>query len=545
MCVIPRSNLCKPVPTLRRPFHRYHPIFLPSPRPSTAPSDHHIQRAGLTSGPLSLSPPLSLTNSRFPPARRQPTDSITQTIHALSQSSRPRPRIHFLISPSEPLPPPPTTPHPEALASPPKPPNSRPNAPSSGHTPDDIPVAPPNTPSTPHLPSSSWNVTGPPPPLLARDPDSDPTHIYGDNPQPGNSDTGSNNSEDGPPRTGPLLPSVGAGTGTARHPLRDFVSGTLDLLYYGPISMGTPAQTLTVDIDTGSADLWVPVNCRNCNGHQFDPARSSTYRNNNQGFAVTYGSGQVSGTLATEVVSIGGLTVESQAFGAVNQESRDFDGQPNDGLIGMAFGTIAQSRHPTFFENLIQARRLATPLFSVHLARNQATGSEICFGCYDSSKTAGGITWVPVKSKTYWSVGMDAVVVNKHAASTNIYAAIDTGTTLIYLPAQLAASVYALIPGAKKANQYGNGFYTYPCMSQPVISLSFNGKRFAINPYDFNLGRTSSQSMDCVGGILALDNGFASNLAIIGDEFLKSWYSTYDYANGVRVGFSPSVNNKS
>ncbi|KAA1471763.1 acid protease [Dentipellis sp. KUC8613] len=334
--------------------------------------------------------------------------------------------------------------------------------------------------------------------------------------------------------------------------------------------MGTPAQTLTVDIDTGSADLWVPVNCKNCNGHQFDPSRSSTYRNNNQGFAVTYvsrpsyasftltlltlpflclwcgqGSGQVSGTLATEVVSIGGLTVESQAFGAVNQESRDFDGQPNDGLIGMAFGTIAQSRHPTFFENLIQARRLATPMFSVHLARNQATGSEICFGCYDSSKTAGGITWVPVKSKTYWSVGMDAVVVNKRVAKTNIYAAIDTGTTLIYLPAQLAASVYALIPGAKKANQYGNGFYTYPCMSQPVISLSFNGKHFAINPYDFNLGRTSSQSMDCVGGILGLDNGFASNLAIIGDEFLKSWYSTYDYANGVRVGFSPSVNNKS
>jgi hypothetical protein len=77
-------------------------------------------------------------------------------------------------------------------------------------------------------------------------------------------------------------------TGTGQWPLQDEVSGVLDILYYGPARFGTPSQTLTVDVDTGSADLWVPANCGNCHGHQFDAAHSSTVRPSNQDFSITY-----------------------------------------------------------------------------------------------------------------------------------------------------------------------------------------------------------------------------------------------------------------
>jgi len=140
---------------------------------------------------------------------------------------------------------------------------------------------------------------------------------------------------------------------------------------------------------------------------------------------------------------------------------------------------------------------------------------------------------------------MDRLVINStRIVPTDIVAAIDTGTTLIYVPDEVAVKFYGMIPGAKRATQYGPEFYTYPCSATLDIAFSFGNQLFSLNIFDFNMGRTSVNSPDCVGGILSLGNGFPSNLAIIGDEFLKSWYSTFDYSNGARVGFSPSVNNK-
>ncbi|KII92250.1 hypothetical protein PLICRDRAFT_154633 [Plicaturopsis crispa FD-325 SS-3] len=341
-----------------------------------------------------------------------------------------------------------------------------------------------------------------------------------------------------------ISPVLKTNTTSAVLPMQDDISGNTDLLYYGPISIGTPAQVMTVDVDTGSADLWVPVGCMKCDNNQFSAKNSTTYRNTGSKFGITYGSGQVSGTLATDKVDIGGLTVQQQYFGAVTKVSSDFNDSPNDGLIGMAFGAIATSKKPTFFENLMSAKLVNAPLFSVHLTRGQKTGSEVCFGCYDTTKTTGTIAWVPVKSKV---VRLPLVLLVYSTGDTNPcghYQAIDTGTTFIYLPDAVTAKFYANIPGAKTAPQYGSGFYTFPCNAKINIALQFSARQFSLDSGDFNLGQTESGSGVCVGGILGLGNGFPSNLAIVGDEFLKSWYSTYDYSNGARVGFSPSINNK-
>jgi hypothetical protein len=99
-------------------------------------------------------------------------------------------------------------------------------------------------------------------------------------------------------------------SGTGQWPLLDEVSGALDILYYGPALFGTPPQTLTVDVDTGSADLWVPANCGNCHGHQFDAAHSSTFRPSNQDFSITY-VGHFRSTHIRRVLNLTSLTCSS------------------------------------------------------------------------------------------------------------------------------------------------------------------------------------------------------------------------------------------
>ncbi|KAL8280216.1 hypothetical protein RQP46_007330 [Phenoliferia psychrophenolica] len=117
-----------------------------------------------------------------------------------------------------------------------------------------------------------------------------------------------------------------------------------DVEYYGLISMGTPAQKMAVDFDTGSSDLWVPGTGNNCNSYTFNETASSTYSTAGAPFAIQYGSGAVSGKVATDTVSVAGLTVASQGFGDVTTCSSQFQGSAAGGILGLAFSSIARSR---------------------------------------------------------------------------------------------------------------------------------------------------------------------------------------------------------
>ncbi|KAH8119288.1 acid protease [Phellopilus nigrolimitatus] len=330
-------------------------------------------------------------------------------------------------------------------------------------------------------------------------------------------------------------------------PLTDFMSGGLDILYYGPINIGTPPQTVTIDVDTGSADLWIASGCSDCSVDQFNSLRSTTFTDDDEEFYIAYVRQNVStltGIYTHAILTFVAFRVPDWSLGLWVKTSCT----PNSGILGLAFGTIATSGEPTVFENLMTSGEVKAPFFSVHLARNARTGSEVCFGCYDVSKTMGLLTWVPVVVEnvlggTYERIKSPKPLSMCSLSSTSHVQAIDTGTTLIYLPDEVAQSFYGLIPGAKQIDQFGAGFFTYPCSSNLDIAFGFGGNDFTISTRDFNLGRVAANSADCVGGILSLGDGFPNNIAIIGDEFLKSWYTVYDYSNGARVGFAPSINN--
>jgi saccharopepsin len=66
-------------------------------------------------------------------------------------------------------------------------------------------------------------------------------------------------------------------------------------------------------------------------------------------------------------------------------------------------------------------------------------GGEAVFGGYDEDHYTGKITWLPVRRRGYWEVNLDSFAFgNETLELENTGAAIDTGTSLIALPSDIA-----------------------------------------------------------------------------------------------------------
>ncbi|KZV69225.1 acid protease [Peniophora sp. CONT] len=309
-------------------------------------------------------------------------------------------------------------------------------------------------------------------------------------------------------------------------------------LWQGAISVGAPAKGFTVDFDTGSSDLFLPGSAcgTTCRGHTlYNPAASSASANTRQRFSLAFGDGStVQGTLFTDTVTVAGITATAQAVGEASQYSTGFEiaNFPPDGLMGMAFEQISVFGRPPFFQTLISQGKVTTPEFGVKLS---TSGSELFLGGADTKLFTGALTQVPVTTVGFWEVNMGSINAKGRAAATNIDTIVDTGTTLVVGDTNTVRALYAEIPGSADAsNTAGPGFFTFPCATDPQVSLTFGGKSFPISLDTFNLGQLEAGSASCVGGVMS-----ASGLPafIVGDVFLQNVYTVFDVGNE-RVGFA-------
>ena len=221
-----------------------------------------------------------------------------------------------------------------------------------------------------------------------------------------------------------------------------------DALWYGTISIGTPAEDFTgltlfspvhnwssdlvlyaVDFDTGSSDLFVPSkNCdRSCSGHKaYDASASYTSRDLNKTFALAYGDGSATrGKQYTDNVIISGQIVrggifllfvavaaarlralmllpyqaKSQTLGAATVysgfESSRF---PPDGLMGMAFQAISVFNASPPFQTLVSQNKETSSMFGFKLAHS---GSELFLGGVNRNLYRGNFTWVNLSRKVF------------------------------------------------------------------------------------------------------------------------------------------------
>ncbi|KAG8921419.1 Type I transmembrane sorting receptor [Tulasnella sp. 408] len=314
---------------------------------------------------------------------------------------------------------------------------------------------------------------------------------------------------------------------------------------YGDLSVGTPSQTITVEFDTGSADLVIPVSdCKACVSPFFDTHKSSTFSDLNQPFNTSFGSGaEAFGYLASDTVSLGDLSVENQIFAIINNATDNFD-KPNSGLIGFGFQKDAASHATSWFFNLAKEGKLASNVASFYISRQEASGSEACIGCIDSSKFTGDPEYFPLSpgnsSQALWTVVTQGITYdNKPVLDEPLLSAFDTGGSYVVVPSKVAKALHSHIPGS----QYNAEIqvYTFPCdkaSSIAPIGLMFGTSStvFNIHPSQLNLGEVE-KSNKCISAIVPSE---VWSIELIGDAFLSSWYSIFDYGN-MRMGFAAAV----
>ncbi|PMD67299.1 Asp-domain-containing protein [Hyaloscypha bicolor E] len=322
------------------------------------------------------------------------------------------------------------------------------------------------------------------------------------------------------------------------------VSNFLNAQYFSEITIGTPPQSFKVVLDTGSSNLWVPSSeCGSiaCYLHtKYDSSSSSTYKKNGTSFEIRYGSGSLSGFVSEDVMTIGDLKIKDQIFAEATEEpGLAFAFGRFDGILGLGFDTISVNKIPPPFYNMIEQGLLDEPVFAFYLGdTNNGEGdeSEATFGGINKDHYTGKMTNIPLRRKAYWEVDLDAITFGDNTAELeNTGVILDTGTSLIALPSTLAELLNKEI-GAKKSY---NGQYTVECEkrdSLPDMSFTLSGYNFSITPYDYILEVQGS----CISSFMGMDFPEpVGPLAILGDAFLRKWYSVYDLGKGT-VGLAQS-----
>jgi len=337
--------------------------------------------------------------------------------------------------------------------------------------------------------------------------------------------------------------------------------------YLAAISIGTPAQTVNLDFDTGSADLWVwstelPANLQNqANSSEhniFDPSKSSTFqKSTGSTWQIQYGDGSTaSGDVGTDVVNAGGLIIKAQAIELAKTLSDQFAQGPGDGLLGLAFGninTVSPKPVNTLVENMIAQQDIPenTELFTAYLGSTGVAGatqtssgggktlqpstgnatSFYTFGYIDQDALQGQtIAYTPVdSSQGFWTfASASAKVGDKTVTRSGNTAIADTGTTLALVGDDLCEAVYGAIPGAKQnTQQQGWVFPTSTDLaSLPKIQVAVGDTLFTINPEELPFQDLGDGTY--YGGIQSRgQQGFD----ILGDVFLRSIYAIFDQGN--------------
>lgn len=290
-------------------------------------------------------------------------------------------------------------------------------------------------------------------------------------------------------------------------------------------------------IDTGSADTWVfSSDCKSdpCSIHNtFGKEDSTTLKTTTTTWDRTYGTGEVSGLVASDTVALANFSV-TLGFGLAINASDDFNGYPMDGILGLGRRDSGHLGEPTLMDVLDDQAKLQQNILGIHLhrAKDGTKDGELLFGGVDTSKFSGNLVYTKVINDGAWEIPVEDFLINGTPCNfADRTAIIDTGTTFILMPPGDALSFHNLIPGA-----VANGeSFTMPCNTNVKLEVRINGIKYQISPADYVGKPTQGGTTTCTSNIIG-HQAFGAKQWILGDVFLKNVYAAFDF-DSQQIGF--------
>jgi len=344
--------------------------------------------------------------------------------------------------------------------------------------------------------------------------------------------------------------------------------------YYCNVSVGTPGQQVTMILDTGSSDAWVlspqadlctsvkqQEKYQDSCGNTYDNTKSQTYKLvERNGFSIQYlDNGTAQGDYITDDFSIAGITVKSLQMGYVSQTVR------GTGILGIGYSANVATRKPysNIIDQLTAQKIIGVKAYSLYLNDRRSTSGTILFGGIDTNKFIGPLHIVPILKSFGLSIhtafevaftGLGVTYTNGSSVdintslfkTTSLPAILDSGSTLSYLPEQLANPIFRELGAVTEDVETGLTFIDCKHLTDDprmVIRFSFSGKEIKVpvnemvldilGPYQHLLPSSIPYDRACMFGIQStkdFDTSKAvkeSNFALLGDSFLRSAYVVY------------------
>lgn len=320
--------------------------------------------------------------------------------------------------------------------------------------------------------------------------------------------------------------------------------------YFGQVGVGTPPQYFKVVFDTGSGILWVPSHLctgQACQDHKRLNGPTDTSLKIDRGDVnIKYGTGRMRGHRATDVVHVSDVHVQKQDFlMSTVEQGLVFRNGRFDGVMGLGRETLAgilsngeDGRGTPFYINAMKNKLLAENKFSIYVSKRLGKPGALILGGVNPKLYKGPINYHTGHSPAYWMVGIGKMKVGNVVVETGgARGIVDSGTSLLVGPPEI---IHKILPHVK-ANEDCSNMHKLKPLEITMKTINGVEKTYTLEPKDYVMNRLGR----CKTGIaiMKIQLKMAHPIVILGDTFLRKYYSVFNHDNG-QVGFAEANHDK-